>query len=76
MREFTPMGDIPSLGRLTVYMSESGTLTRESLQEFIDAIELGKMKVCIDRVFRLNEIEEAHQYMESNQAKGKLVVLV
>jgi len=32
MKEFTPMGDIPSLGRLTVYISEAENLQKESLQ--------------------------------------------
>ncbi|MCZ6622608.1 MAG: zinc-binding dehydrogenase, partial [Deltaproteobacteria bacterium] len=74
MSEFTPMGDIPSLGRLTVYMGEAGNLQKESLQEFIDAVESGDMRVTIDRTFKLDEIVEAHRYMEGNQAKGKLVV--
>ncbi|MDQ3908913.1 MAG: zinc-binding dehydrogenase [Thermoproteota archaeon] len=29
-----------------------------------------------NRVFRLEEIVEAHRYMEENRAKGKLVVKV
>jgi len=74
MKEFTPMGDISSLGRLTVYMGEAGNLQNESLQEFIDAVESGDFKITIDRTFKLNEIVAAHKYMESNQAKGKIVV--
>ena len=42
MKEFTPMGDIPSLGRLTVYMGDSNNLSKELLQEFIDEVENGK----------------------------------
>ena len=74
MSEFTPMGDIPSLGRLTVYMGEVENLQKESLQEFIDAVETGDIKLTIYRTFKLDEIVKAHQYMESNQAKGKIVV--
>ncbi len=74
MKEFTPMGDIPSLGRLTVYMGEAGNLQKESLQEFIDAVENGDIRITIDRIFKLDEIVEAHKYMESNRAKGKIVV--
>ncbi len=36
MKEFTPMGDIPSLGRLTVYMGDAENLKKEGLQGFID----------------------------------------
>jgi NADPH2:quinone reductase len=74
MSDFTPMGDIPSLGRLTVYMGEADNLKKERLQEFIDAVEAGHIKLIVDRKFSLDQIVEAHQYMESNQAKGKLVV--
>jgi len=76
MKEFTPFGDIPSLGKLTVYMGEAENLQKESLQEFIDAVEKGAIRVTIDRTFKLDNIVEAHKYMESNQAKGKIVVVL
>ncbi len=75
MTEFTPMGDIPSLGRLTVYMGESENLTEEALQDFVHAVENEEITLRIDRTFKLEEIVQAHEYMESNQATGKLVVL-
>ncbi len=74
MSDFTPMGDIPSLGRLTVYMGEAGNLDKSRLQEFIDEVANGHIALNIDRVFQLEEVAEAHQYMEDNRAKGKLVV--
>lgn len=74
MDSFTPMGDIPSLGRLTVYMGESKNLSKDLLQEFIDKVEVGEIHLNIDTVFRLDQVVEAHQYMEDNKAKGKLVV--
>ena len=74
MNEFTPMGDIPSLGRLTVYMGDAENLHKDLLQEFIDAVAAGKINLNIDKTFRLDQISEAHSYMESNQAKGKIVV--
>ena len=76
MKEFTPMGDIPSLGRLTVYMGESKNLSKELLQEFIDDVENGNINLNIDKVFQLDEVANAHQYMEDNKANGKLVVKV
>ena len=74
MNEFTPMGDILSLGRLTVYMGDAENLHKDLLQEFIDAVAAGKISLNIDKTFRLNQISEAHTYMESNLAKGKIVV--
>lgn len=74
MDKFTPMGDIPSLGRLTVYMGESKNLSKELLQEFINEVEKGNIHLNIDTIFTLDQVAEAHQYMENNKAKGKLVV--
>lgn len=45
------------------------------LQRIINQVEAGVYRPNIDRVFRLHDIVAAHQYMESNQAAGKLVVL-
>ena len=74
MKEFTPMGDIPSLGRLTVYMGESKNLSKELLQEFIDEVENGNINLNIDQVFELEQVSQAHQYMEDNKANGKIIV--
>ena len=76
INDFTPMDDIPSLGRLTVYGGDAENLSKESLQKFIIQIESGKIDFKIDKIFKLDEVPQAHEYMESNQAKGKLVVLV
>jgi len=74
LKEFTPMGDIPSLGRLTVYMGDAVNLKKDLLQDFIDAVADGEITLNIDKVFSLDQIVEAHAYMESNSATGKLVV--
>ena len=76
MNDFTPMGDIPSLGRLTVYMGDAKNLSKELLQEFIDEVEKGNIKLNIDKIFQLSDIAIAHDYMESNKAKGKIVVKI
>lgn len=75
MKEFTPMGDIPSLGRLTVYMG-SEHLPKGMLQDFINKVEAGVINLMIDKVYELEEVAEAHQYMEDNKAKGKIVVVI
>lgn len=76
LKEFTPMGDIPHTVRLTVYTGEAKDLSAGLLQEFVDGVASGKNQIKIDRTFAIDEIVEAHRYMESNQASGKLVVLV
>ncbi len=74
MDNFTPMGDIPSLGRLTAYMGDANNLSKDLLQDFIDRVETGEINLNIDTIFKLEQIVEAHEYMEASKAKGKLVV--
>ncbi|OCR00797.1 NADPH:quinone reductase [Oscillatoriales cyanobacterium USR001] len=76
LKEFFPMAAIPKTVRLTVYGGGSDDLSAVDLQNFIDGVAAGRNKVIIDRVFHFDEIVEAHSYMESNQATGKLVILV
>jgi NADPH:quinone reductase-like Zn-dependent oxidoreductase len=76
MNNFTPMGDIPSLGRLTVYMGESKNLSKELLQAFINEVENEAIHLNITKVFSLDEVPDAHQLMEENKAKGKVVVKI
>src|SRR5262245_9649778 len=46
------------------------------LQAIAAEIERGRYKAKPTRVFRFEEIQEAHRVMESNEAKGKLVVVL
>ena len=41
-----------------------------------DNLLAGRLKPIIDRTFPLDNIVEAHRYMESNQQNGKIVVVV
>jgi NADPH:quinone reductase-like Zn-dependent oxidoreductase len=41
-----------------------------------EGLETGALKPVIDRTFPLEDIAEAHRYMESNRQKGKIVVTV
>jgi NADPH:quinone reductase-like Zn-dependent oxidoreductase len=46
-------------------------------KQFIyQGLESGALKPVIDHTFPLEDIAEAHRYMESNQQKGKIVVTV
>ncbi len=56
-------------------MGESENLNPELFQRFIDKVALGEIKPAIDKTFTIDEIVEAHEYMEANRATGKLVVI-
>lgn len=73
--DFAPMEFIPATVRLTIYDSGQVTSSREAFQGFIQTVEAGQVKLPVSQVFRLDEIVQAHQLMESNQAGGKIVVL-
>ncbi|KAA3636532.1 MAG: NADPH:quinone reductase [Bacteroidetes bacterium] len=72
---FSPLGEIPSGVYLTSYQGGNADLPPNLLQQFIDQVEKGSLQIQIDQVFKLDQIVEAHSYMESNKASGKLVVV-
>ncbi|NIJ55502.1 zinc-binding alcohol dehydrogenase family protein [Dyadobacter arcticus] len=73
--DFAPMEFIPATVRLTIYDSGQLTSPARDFQEFIDSIEAGEILLPISKTFHLEEIVEAHEFMESNQGAGKIVVL-
>ncbi|GAB2769568.1 zinc-binding alcohol dehydrogenase family protein [Rhabdobacter roseus] len=73
--DFAPMEFIPATVRLTVYDSGQISSPTEVFQDFIRSVEAGRVKLPVSRVFTLEQIVQAHQYMESNQGAGKIVVL-
>lgn len=55
------------------FMADINTLDLEWLKE---SIETGKMKVVMDRVFPLEKAVEAHKYIETKRAVGKVILKV
>ena len=45
------------------------------LEELVEQIAAGKLRVQVGRTFQLDDIVEAHRVMEENRAGGKIVVL-
>jgi NADPH:quinone reductase-like Zn-dependent oxidoreductase len=72
---FAPMEVIPSAVCLTVYDGEVEDFMQMPFQEIVGQIESGELPVQVGKVFRLDQIIEAHRVMETNQAGGKIVVL-
>ena len=70
-----PMEAIPTAVCLTSYAGESEDFLRTPLEELAEQIAAGSLRVQIGKVFRLDEIVEAHRCMEENKAGGKIVVL-
>jgi NADPH:quinone reductase-like Zn-dependent oxidoreductase len=73
--DFSPMEAIPTAVGLTTYDGGPKDFMRTPLQELVDQIAAGTLKVQVGRTFPLDAIVEAHRLMESNKAGGKIVVL-
>lgn len=72
---FAPLEFIPAAVSLTVFDSGQIRCAVQSFQEFIELVERGEIQLNVSKVFTLDQIVEAHRYMESNQGGGKIVVL-
>ncbi len=76
VKDFYPIEYIPRGVRLTAYGGDASDLPPDVLQAFLNSVETTDVGVPIDRRFTFDEIREAHAYMESGAAAGKLVVTV
>ena len=72
---FSPMEAIPTSVCLTSYNGGPEDFMQTPLQQLIEQIAAGSLRIQIGRVFHLDDIVEAHRVMEENQAGGKIVVL-
>jgi NADPH:quinone reductase-like Zn-dependent oxidoreductase len=72
---FAPMEVIPTAVSLTTYAGESEDFMRMPLEDLVEQIAAGTLRVQIGKTFHLDEIVEAHRCMEENKAGGKIVVL-
>jgi len=50
-------------------------LTRSFAAQVRPLLAAGKVRPVIDRVFPLEAVEEAHQYMKDNRHFGKIVLV-
>jgi hypothetical protein len=65
---------LPRGVRLTAYGGEAADLPPRLLQGYLDSVAAGTAVVPIGRVYRFDQIVEAHRAMEGDQVSGKLVV--
>jgi NADPH:quinone reductase-like Zn-dependent oxidoreductase len=73
--DWNPMEGIPSGTYLTSYSGGRDDFLATPLNELAVQVAEGKLPLQIGKVFKLDQIVEAHALMEANGAKGKIVVL-
>lgn len=73
---WNPMENIPTAAFLTVYSGGPEDVMKTPLSDMARKINTGKLKLQIGKTFTLEEIVDAHRFMEENKALGKIVVLV
>ncbi len=75
LNDFSPMESIPSSVCLTSYSGSDEDFMRTPLNDLAEQVAAGELKLQIGKVFKLDDIVEAHSCMEENKACGKIVVL-
>jgi NADPH:quinone reductase-like Zn-dependent oxidoreductase len=78
---FNPIMQVPSgvhysLFGSFVYGTPEFPLWDVPMQTIVDRVESGAYQAAPARVFRFEEIREAHRLMEASEANGKLVVAI
>ena len=70
---FDPIMDLPPNGYLTSAYSDN--VSGQAMQELFAYVERSHVDVRPERIFRLNEVRDAHEYLQSAHSFGKVIVL-
>ena len=54
----------------------SGNVTTNKLQDLIEFVEKYNVNVHPEKIFIIEQIQEAHQYLESSISFGKVIVKI
>jgi NADPH:quinone reductase-like Zn-dependent oxidoreductase len=72
---FSPMDVIPTAVGLTTYSGDVEDFMSMPLDDLVRQVAAGSLTVRIGRTFHLDQIVEAHRWMEANKAGGKIVMM-
>ena len=73
LENFDPITELANNIYLTAFYS--GNVNEEKLNELFEYIERYQIRVQPEKIFKLNEIQKAHDYLESKESFGKVIVL-
>jgi len=55
---------------------EKATATRLFAEQVVPLLAEGTIKPVVDRIYKMEEIRDAHMRMESNESFGKIVLMM
>ena len=73
LNDFDPIMNLPANGYLTSFYSAN--VDAERLQEMLDYVQHYQVCAAPEKVFSLEQVPEAHAYLESAGSFGKVVVV-
>ena len=73
LEDFDPTRDIKNNAYLTTFYS--GNVSEEKINSMLNYIEKYKIDVKAEKIFSLDEIVEAHKYLDSSSGFGKVIVI-
>ena len=73
MNDFDPIVELKNNSYLTAFYS--GNVSQAKLDAMFDYIRQFNVKILIERVFTLEQVPEAHRFLQSADGFGKEVVV-
>ena len=61
---------------LFLFVQYKGELVREFTERIVPQFANGKLRTVVDSVFPMDQVQLAHQRMESNENIGKIIIQV
>lgn len=74
--DFEPMMHLPSGVRLSSYSGGASDISTEQLQRYVSLVESGELQIQTGQVWDFDQLIQAHETMDANRSKGKMVVRV
>jgi NADPH:quinone reductase-like Zn-dependent oxidoreductase len=76
LKSFQPMGQIPTGVKLSSYSGGASDISASELQRYVKLVDAGSLTIHQGPVWSFNQLREAHEALDANQANGKMVVVV